>query len=183
MFNILFGLTTTKNQKSASLSLCAISGGFPKRTNNACNFAAERLGVKIISWSWNLINKSGTKWKRHFRYNTHIKPWYRYYQTSWTLLSFWCRDEMAAFCIWRFQIHFLLFQLNLFPMVQFKSVGLDNGLALNRRQSIIYISDDIVYWRILEWLGLNEWVQTWKQIHYGNLCWAAAGKMSTAFWL
>ena len=36
------------------------------------------------------------------------------------------------------------------------SVGLDNGLAPNRRQTIIWNNDGLVYWRIYASLGLDE---------------------------
>ena len=39
---------------------------------------------------------------------------------------------------------------------QYDIIGLDNGLAPNRRQAIIWINDDLVYWRIYASLGLNE---------------------------
>ena len=35
------------------------------------------------------------------------------------------------------------------------SVDLDNGLAPNRRQAIIWTSDDLVYWRIYSSLGIS----------------------------
>ena len=36
------------------------------------------------------------------------------------------------------------------------SIGLDNGLALNRQQSIIWINADPIYWRINAALGGDE---------------------------
>ena len=46
----------------------------------------------------------------------------------------------------------------MFVMVQLKiiRIGPDNGLVPNRRQANIRINDDIVYWRIYAYLGLNE---------------------------
>ena len=40
--------------------------------------------------------------------------------------------------------------------LQYDSIGADNGLALNRRQAIIWTNDGQVYWRIYASLCLNE---------------------------
>ena len=39
---------------------------------------------------------------------------------------------------------------------QYSSIGLDDGLAPNRREAIIWTSDDLVCWHIYASLGLNE---------------------------
>ena len=39
---------------------------------------------------------------------------------------------------------------------QYFSIGLDNGLALNSRQAIIWTNDDLFYQRIYASPGLNE---------------------------
>ena len=39
---------------------------------------------------------------------------------------------------------------------QYTSIGSDNGLALNRRQAIIWTKGGLVYWHMYASLGLNE---------------------------
>ena len=41
------------------------------------------------------------------------------------------------------------------PNWQYSSIGLDNDLAPNRRQAIIWTNGGLVYWGIYAWLGLN----------------------------
>ena len=50
------------------------------------------------------------------------------------------------------------FHWSLFPGVNWKYVnfGLDNGLAQNRRQAIIWTNTDLGHWRIYAALGGNE---------------------------
>ena len=68
---------------------------------------------------------------------------------------------------WHFQVHFLEwlilnFKTNFIEICSFGSnwqyggIGADNGLALNRRQAIIWTNVDMLYWRIYASLGLNE---------------------------
>ena len=42
------------------------------------------------------------------------------------------------------------------PKVQMSSIGLDNGLASNRRHAIIWINTDLIYWWIYAALGGDE---------------------------
>ena len=37
-----------------------------------------------------------------------------------------------------------------------KSIGLDNGLALNKQQAIIWTNADLIHWRIYAALGGDE---------------------------
>ena len=48
---------------------------------------------------------------------------------------------------------------------QYGIIGLDNGLAPNRRKAIIWTNNGLVYWRIYASLGLNE---------FTDLLWIAA---------
>ena len=42
------------------------------------------------------------------------------------------------------------------PIINIIIIGLDNGLAPNRRQAIIWTNDGLDYWCIYASLGLNE---------------------------
>ena len=42
---------------------------------------------------------------------------------------------------------------------QYSSIGLDNGLAQNRLQSIIWTNADPIHWRIYAALGGDELIQ------------------------
>ena len=46
--------------------------------------------------------------------------------------------------------------LKFVPIWQYPSFGSDDGLALARRQAIIWTNDGLVCWRICASLGLNE---------------------------
>ena len=50
---------------------------------------------------------------------------------------------------------------------QYASIGSDNGLALCRRQAIIWINADPIHWRIYAALGGDELLQ--KRCNYSAL--------------
>ena len=49
---------------------------------------------------------------------------------------------------------------------QWPSIGLDNGLAPNRCQAIIWNNVDQIYWRIYVSLSRNELMQKRRHSHY-----------------
>ena len=59
---------------------------------------------------------------------------------------------MKSFVFW------LKFEWSLFLRVQLKitSIGFDNGLALNRRQAIMWTNADLIHWHIYGPLGGDE---------------------------
>ena len=46
--------------------------------------------------------------------------------------------------------------------LQYSGIDLDNGLALVRRQAIIWINGGLVFWCIYVSLSLNELKQIWQ---------------------
>ena len=63
-------------------------------------------------------------------------------------------SEIKSLVFW-FEFHLILF-----PTVQYTepSIGLDNGLAPNRRQAIIWTNVNPIHWRIYAVLGGDEFL-------------------------
>ena len=81
-------------------------------------------------------------------------------------LTHWGPDKMVAILQTTFSNTFSWMEMFWFPLIfqvysegsnwQYISIGLDNGLAPNRRQAIIWTNDGLIYWCIYASLGLNE---------------------------
>ena len=52
------------------------------------------------------------------------------------------------------------------PIKRLTSIGSDNGLAANRRQTIIWNNDGSVYWRMYASLGFNDLISFGDKLHF-----------------
>ena len=105
----------------------------------------------------------------------HLVP----YKCHIVVLRHWVWDKLAdisqtafsnAFSLVKKHQFWLKVHWSLVLWFQLDSVGSGKGLALIRRQAIIWTDDGLVYWHIYVSLGLNEllswwiWCDLWKLV-------------------
>ena len=75
-----------------------------------------------------------------------------YQRTRWADDIFRCIFVIEKFCI------LIKILLNVVDkgLIDKNSIGLDNGLAPNRRQGIFWTIADLIHWRIYAALGVDE---------------------------
>ena len=114
-------------------------------------------------------------------WGTRVEVSHPFFFRQW--LTHWGREKMAAISRMTFPsafpwMKFLNFNYNFTEMCffvsnwQYGGIGSDNGLALNRRQAIIWTNDGLGYWCIYVSLSLNELISmidrciyTWMKGH------------------
>ena len=100
-----------------------------------------------------------------------------YFWESRTGLTPWGRDKWSRIRRWHFQMYFLQWKLSNFDwnFIEFCSQGsnwqylslrLDNGLAPNRRQAIIWTNTDPIHCHIYAALGGDELIELTDAIRY-----------------
>ena len=159
---------------SGKLAICAgnslIPGEFPAQMPVMRSFDVFfdlRLNKRLSkqSWGWWF----GTLWRPSWRH-CNVVLFYEYASISFSeathnlpVLTYWGRDKMAAIFRTTFANAFSwmkMFKLRLiWSLFQgsnqgSSSIGSDNGLTPARRQTINWIKDGLLCWRIS--LGLNE---------------------------
>ena len=134
----------------------------------------DNLGPMLTLCVWHL---SEAPWKDCLSQWSQMSTHWGWHKTHWG----WDKMDTWQFCRRSIQTYFLewdwcvLFQISLQfvlkdPIKNIPAFGQKNGLALIRRQAIVWTNDGLVYWRIYVSLGLNEWMICKLSKIWGTLC-------------